>query len=488
MRRLTFLGVAVSLALTAAPATATAAEPSAAELTGTLPNGATWTAQVPQDWNGTLVLYSHGFRPGPDNPAEDTGFASTTSALTDRGYAVAASSYATPGWALGTAVQDQLDTLAAFSSAASEPDRTIAFGTSMGGLVSSLIAETPDSGVDGAVSTCGLLGGGINLNNYQLDGIHALAELLLPGVELQLTGFRTGEEAGVTINALMGAVQQAQTTPEGRARLALAAALMNIPTWFSGDSEPDRRDYAAQQEAQYNWLLQTIPFVVGSRSSIVNAADGDSGWNEGVDYRSLLRDSAQQQQVKALYRGAGLDLREDLQTITSTADITPDPEALQWMERTSTPHGELLMPVLTMHTLADILAPVQYMEEYEETVREAGAGTLLRQSYIERTGHCSFTDAERVAAVLAMDQRLDTGRWGNVAEAGQLDRVAESLGLGEADFIRYRPAEFVNDREYAEDSGHGHGHGDGHGHGKGHGKGHGHGDGHGDGHGHGRGR
>lgn len=472
MRKLTTFGVTLSLALVAAPATAMAAEP-VTELGGTLANGATWAAEVPADWNGKLVLYSHGFRPGPDNPAWDPGFVSTAQALTDRGFAVAASSYATAGWALGTAVQDQLDTLAAFSAQAGEPDRTIAFGTSMGGLVSSLIAETRDSGVDGAVSTCGLLGGGINLNNYQLDGVHALAELLLPGQDLQLTGFRSSAEAGVTITALMQAVQQAQTTPDGRARVALAAALMNTPTWFSGDTAPGARDYAAQQEAQYNWLLQTIPFVVGSRVSIVTAADGDSGWNQGVDYRSLLQQSAQRQQVEALYRSAGLDLNRDLRTLTGAADIEPDEDALEWMDQTSTPQGDLQIPVLTMHTLADILAPVEYMEEYEETVREARATPLLRQSFIERTGHCTFTDAERVAAVLAMDQRLETGRWANLAEPRQLDRLAESLGLGEADFINYRPAEFVNDRSWNPGTGHGHGPGKGKGPGKGHGDGHG---------------
>lgn len=471
MRRMTTLGVAVSLALVAAPGTAVAVQPAATEpattesavteLWGTLPSGATWAAELPQNWNGKLVLYSHGFRPGPENPAWDPGFDSTARALTGQGFAVASSSYAGTGWALGTAVEDQLGTLAAFSAAAGEPARTIAFGTSMGGLVSSLIAETPDSGVDGAVSTCGLLGGGINLNNYQLDGIHALAELLLPGRDLQLTGFRNGEEAGVTIAALMGAVQQAQATPEGRARLALAAALMNTPTWFSGDTVPGGKDYTAQQEAQYNWLLQTIPFVVGSRASIVNAAGGDSGWNKGVDYRSLLQDSSQRQQVNALYRGAGLDLQRDLRTLTGNADITPDPGALAWMNRTSTPHGNLQMPVLTMHTLADILAPVEYMEEYEETVREAKATALLRQAYIERTGHCTFTDAERVAAVQAMDKRLDTGRWANLAEPAQLNSRAEATGLGEADFIKYRPAEFVNDRSYRQVPATGNGHGPG---------------------------
>lgn len=116
------------------------------------------------------------------------------------------------------------------------------------------------------------------------------------------------------------------------------------------------------------------------------------------------------------------------------------------MQRTSTPQGDLRVPVLTMHTLADILAPVEYLEEYAETVRNAQATPLLRQTYVERTGHCSFTVAEKVAAVETMNERLDDGRWGNLAQAAAIDQRAEALGLGEAAFIQYRPDEFINDR------------------------------------------
>jgi hypothetical protein len=45
-----------------------------------------------------------------------------------------------------------------------------------------------------------------------------------------------------------------------------------------------------------------------------------------------------------------------------------------------------------------------------------------------------------------MNERLDNGRWGNLAEASVIDQRGESLGLGVADFIQYRPDEFVNDR------------------------------------------
>lgn len=445
------LGIATTLVMAAAPAGAAVAQLPAASMNeetvtgGTLASGAQWAAEVPADWNGAVVLYSHGFRPGPANPAWDAGFEPTADALKDRGYAVASSSYATPGWALETAVDDQLGTLEAFSKEVGTPRRTIAFGTSMGGLVSSLIAEVPDSGVDGVVSTCGLLGGGVNLNNYQLDGLHALAQLLLPGQEVQLTGFRSGTESAVTINKLIAAIQQAQQTPEGRARIALSAAFMNTPTWFTGTA-PGSKDYRAQQAAQYDWLLGTIPFVVGARSFIVNAADGDSGWNAGVDYGRLFQHSAMKAQVDSLYNDAAADLSADLSLLTQNADIEPDPEALEWMQRTSIPRGDLQVPVLTMHTLADILAPVEYMEEYAETVRDAQATPLLRQTYVERTGHCSFTVAETVAAVETMNERLDDGRWGNLAEPAVIDQFGESLGLGVADFIQYRPNEFVNDR------------------------------------------
>ena len=125
----------------ASSGTAASAAPTVA--TGTLDNGAAWRAEVPADWNGKVVLFAHGFRPGPANPAWDAGFDPTAQELIRRGYAVASSSYAATGWALETAVQDQLDTLAAFEQRFGEADRVIAMGRSMGGLVTSLMAEVP---------------------------------------------------------------------------------------------------------------------------------------------------------------------------------------------------------------------------------------------------------------------------------------------------------------------------------------------------------
>jgi hypothetical protein len=77
----------------------------------TLADGATWIADVPSDWNGVLLLYSHGFGPLTAADAPDPASAA---ALLDRGYALAGSSYDPNGswWALQSAVRDQFQTIA----------------------------------------------------------------------------------------------------------------------------------------------------------------------------------------------------------------------------------------------------------------------------------------------------------------------------------------------------------------------------------------
>lgn len=426
-----------------ASSTAATAPPTTA--TGTLPDGAAWRADVPADWNGKLVLFAHGFRPGPANPAWDNGFAPTANELIGRGYAVASSSYATTGWALGTAAQDQIDTLAAFEQNFGEAERVIAVGRSMGGLVTSMMAELPASGIDGAVSTCGLVGGGVSLNNYQLDAAYAAAELLLPGQDIRLTGFTTPAQSAETVAALKAALQQAGESAEGRARLALVAALLNTPTDLEG---VDANNPEALAAAQAKLIADTLPTVIERRHTIVNAAGGDSGWTAGVDYSALLQASEQRQVVKHMYAVAGLNLTTDLSTLTANADIEPSVEGYEWMLRTSTPTGELQVPLLATHTVVDLLAPVEYQEEYAETVRQAGGNSLFRQAFVNRAGHCNFTVAENIAAIEAMDQRLETGHWGSVATTANLQRAAESLELDGAAFVEYRPDEFINDREW----------------------------------------
>src|SRR3954453_7666090 len=88
------VGVAAGSARAAAPQT----------LTGKI-GTADYRIQVPDPWNGTLVLYSHEYIvPGQPNPASEVSDPVTGIALLSRGYALAGTSYSGTGWAVEQAL------------------------------------------------------------------------------------------------------------------------------------------------------------------------------------------------------------------------------------------------------------------------------------------------------------------------------------------------------------------------------------------------
>jgi hypothetical protein len=210
---------ALLLAATIAPVQA--ADGNTTHIGGRHPSGATYVMDVPADWNGTVLLFSHGYRPpGPDNPARDAPDDATKTLLLDEGYALIGSSYATTGWAVTDAVPDQLATLDTFTGRFGKARRTIAWGQSYGGLVTTAIAERHVKRIDGSLSMCGLVHGGVANWNNTLDPVFALKTLLAPGVDIQLTGFSDQQTATAAATTMAAAVVSAQPTPAGRARYA----------------------------------------------------------------------------------------------------------------------------------------------------------------------------------------------------------------------------------------------------------------------------
>jgi hypothetical protein len=423
----------------------TAAAATSTSYSGSTSDGGSWVADVPSPWNGNVLLYSHGFGP---LVAADAPDASTKQALLDRGYALVGSSYDPNGswWALGSALRDQFEALGDLTpQLPSRPDNVLAFGTSMGGLISALEDESnPYGRVNGSLTTCGIVGGGIQLNNYQLDGEYTMSKLLAPGVPIKLVRFSGGPPEGLATGQQLDALaQQAQTTAQGRARLALAMAYMNVASWPAGQPMPAPHDYDAQEQGQFDVQFgggfTTMDFVEFGRPYIEQAAGGNGSWTAGEDFERLLDHSSYAPEVRALYREAGLDLRSDLRALTHGADIKADRGAIRWLDQTSVPHGHLRAPELDMHTISDQLVPVQHENYYAHTVRQAGSDRLLRQAFIERQQHCNFTPAELVAGVLALQHRVDTGRWDNVATPESLEAKAQSLDLGDAAFIHFNP-------------------------------------------------
>jgi hypothetical protein len=436
------LGTAVALCVIS-PLAARAETPTPRHLTGTLADGATWIADVPAGWNGTLLLFSHGFGP---TVAQDAPSDATRTELLAEGYALAGSSYDPKGsmWALESAERDQFATLDAVKGEIGEPRRTLSVGQSMGGLVNARIARDGAGRVDGALGLCGLVAGGTDLDNYQLDAEYAIARLLLPAEDLKLVNFTSAAEASATATRLTTAVTTAQSTPRGRARVALAAAFLNLPAWAPGQERPAAGDWAGQEEQQYAWLAQgLLSFVEGGRYAVEQSVGGNNSWNRGVDYAGLLAESVHAPQVHALYRTAGLDLQTDLRTLTRGAAIDADPAAVRTAQRTSSAGQGLGVPLLDVHTTADNLVPVEQENRFADRVRAAGDAGLLRQAYVERQGHCAFTTAETIAAVHAVEHRVATHHWAGAADPAALQKAALALGLDGAAYVPYRPAELT---------------------------------------------
>ncbi|MBO2452678.1 hypothetical protein J4573_36690 [Actinomadura barringtoniae] len=445
-RTLTALIASSATLAAAAPNGLASASSPVTHHTGTLADGATWVADVPARWNGTLVLFSHGYGP---LVAQDAPSKGSATALLDQGYALAGSSYDPHGsmWALNSAVADQFGTLKAFGEQAGRPRRTIATGQSMGGLVNSLIAQQGKGRIAGAATFCGIVAGGVDLNNYQLNAEYALTTLLPQAAQVKIRDFASEAEGAASGLALTKAVSDAQSTSAGRARIALAGALLNQTDWATGTAPPAPRDYAGQEEQQARILTSgQLVFIESGRASIAKAAGGDSGANIGVDYGRLIRSSPRRKQIAFLYRQAGLDLRTDLSALNLGRRYASEGDSLSAMRRTSTNTGRLPVPELTVHTISDQLVPVEQENAYAARVKAAGDSAMLRQAYVAAIGHCAFTDAEYVAAINTVGKRVSTGRWSDTASPHSLNAAANALNLGGGRFVAHHPSALVVQR------------------------------------------
>lgn len=434
--------VVAGLALT--PRSARAAGP--INLSGTLDN-APYLIQVPANWNGTLVLYSHGYVvPGGKNPPQDVGDPVTGQWLLDHGYALAGSAYSQTGWAIQQALEDQIALLDFFEKNVGRPTRTIAWGHSLGGIITAGLIQQNPNRFDAALPMCGVLAGGVGTWNVALDSAFAFDVLFGNGTPLQVVHI-TNPSANLQLAE--GLLAGAQNSPQGRARLALVAALGDLPGWFSPTApEPAPKEFTAQEANQFLWEQQVdFPFVFAFRAELELRAGGNPSWTTGVDYRTQLSHSIDAGEVRALYRQAGLDLNADLDAMQGAEPIAADPGAVAYLTKYITFDGELNIPVLTMHTTGDGLVINQDEQAYASVVRSAGDNALLRQIFVHRAGHCAFTPAETITAFQTLIQRLDSGRWSGHINVSDLNDQAAALGPAynplPPSFLTFHPTTFL---------------------------------------------
>lgn len=405
------------------------------DLRGALLDETPYRIAIPAAWNGTLLLDLDFIGSlGMTGPVHQW--------LLGRGYAFAGTARVMNTVSASVWAHRLLQVLHLAKKAVGKPERVIAYGQSGGGATARALAQEMPYAIDGALVMSTPGSGQVSLLNQALDATFAAKALLAPDNDaLVLVGIpadRARFEAEWT-----RVLSAAQGTQEGRARIALAAALAQLPSWGLDENAagpPDPRDVPAVQEGLY----QELAFVAAGRHraalrQAVESFAGNPSWNTGIDYARQFHAAAGdvREVVAALYAEAGLDLAGDLAVVNAAPRIAADPVGVDYA-RESTCGDRFTRPLLFMTTTGDPLSPVSNSRPLEAAAIAAGAGDQVRLLYVQAPGHCTFTRAEVGAALATLTERIASGRW-PAAGPEAMNRRGASIDDGGTRFIGYDP-------------------------------------------------
>ena len=328
--------------------------------------GALYRMAKPDNWNGTLMLYAHGYA-SPDVPvALPMEGDALISLLTSQGYAVAYTSYSKNGWVVKEGAQQTLQLLGLFTSKFGKANKVYISGISMGGLIAIKLLETYPDKFAGALTFCPVSGGSQKQFDYPAH-VRALFDYFYPGV---LPGNATYMDPSVDLNfgVVFPAIAAFQNDPSG------VFAMASI----------------AQSPLPYADPLELGESLV---TALVTNADG----NQRLQIDGIVLPTFDNQDVE--YTGLVPPLL--LADINANIDrFTASPAALSLLNKDYEPNGDLDVPHLTITTSRDPVVPGFNQTSYASVVAAAGNADNLVQRSVDRYGHCTFTPEEVAVAFI----------------------------------------------------------------------------------------
>lgn len=349
-------------------------------------NGAGYRIEVPQNWNGKLVMYAHGYA-GMGNTLVVSN-PQIRRYLIANGYAWAASSYTKNYYDVRAGVEDTNALALAFARIALQnnrpltpPSRIYITGVSMGGHITAAAIEdealaTANNKVryNGAVPMCGVLG------DTELFDYFAGAQVTAQSI------------AGVpTYPFTQWADIQAQVT---------AALFTQFPTApVTTTTLGNRYKSVIKNLTGGERPLFDLSLAYGGSFSAVWGVFGGDGTVNGILNKSVIDTNRFTYTID--------NDAASTATLNATAQKrTADPEAnrlrrdgLRWIPVTN---GDIRIPVVTLHTLGDLYVPFSMEQIYQKRVAAKGNSQWLVQRAIRGATHCDFTVAEQVDAFDAM--------------------------------------------------------------------------------------
>lgn len=345
-------------------------------------NGAGYRIEVPANWNGSLVVWAHGFR--------GTGLELTVdnhplrAFLIAHGYAWAASSYSRNNYDPATGALDTHALTTFFRGRFGKPKRTYITGASMGGHVTGIVAEQWPRSYDGAMPVCGVLGD-YELFDYFLD-FNVAAQTL----------------SGVGAQYPYSADYLTTTVPATKAALGPA-----FPFALNGNGQTFKSLVQLRSGGVRPVFDQGFLFWNG-------IVPGDFLFGLGVGDGTLPRHpGVAVQNSDVVYQfDTNAALSADERAFNAAVQrVTADPQGRHTNGISNVPPttGDLKIPMLTLHTLGDLFVPFSMEQAYAERVAAHGASNLLVQRATRDFGHCSFTGPELVTAFVDLVTWVEAG-------------------------------------------------------------------------------
>ena len=363
-------------------------------------NGAGYRIEVPDQWNGKLVMWAHGYRgTGPELTVDNHPLREF---LVAQGYAWAASSYSRNAYDPAQGARDTHALTQYFNGRFGKPSRTYISGASMGGHVTGIVAEQWPASYDGAMPICGVLGD-YELFDFFLD-FNVAAQTL----------------SGVGKTYPYGADYLSATVPATKTGLGPAFPYVLNANGLNFKALVQLRSGGVRPVFDQGW--QFWNGVAGDFLFGLGVGDGTLPRQPGVAVQNS--DVTYQFDTLAALSPAEVVFNGTVQRVTA------DPQARRrnGLANVAPTTGDLRIPMLTLHTLGDLFVPFHMEQEYARRVSGHGAAHLLVQRATRDFGHCSFTGPELVTTF------VDLAKWveGGVKPAG--DAVLDAATVAQPNF------------------------------------------------------
>ena len=365
--------------------------------------GAPYRIRVPAVWNGTLLVFAHGYRDKADHPGEVDNrnadvapSAALEAPLLAQGYALAGSAFRDNGWAIKEGSKDLSRLVKYFKKTIADPPRTILWAASTGSIIALRAMEKQVPGLyDGGLALCGM-GAGATRTWDQMGDLTLAYDTVF--------GFPPswGSYANVRDDIDFDTEVLAKLAPElsniaNFPKFEFLRLVTGIPG--RGITPPPPPSFFPV------WALTDMFFATEARSELERRAGGAIYANSGRTYAITPAE-------RAYLAGIGLPspvVDGWLAQMNGQANVTASKNARKYLAENSDFKGGIKAPVLTLHTVVDPLATVAHEAEYAATVNAAGRSSLLYQAYTSGVGHCSFTGPQLLSAVAAIDSWVQSG-------------------------------------------------------------------------------